>query len=426
MSAGGEGQPRPERDATIWTSTYVALCAVLFLTYVNHTVLLPVVPLYVRELGGSEFLAGVVLSSFSVASFVLRPRIGRLVDDWDAGRVLLLGCLLLAAFTFGLAVPLLAVVVVASVGRGIAWAALNTGSNALLAHLAPTARRGEAAGYYALFQAAAATAGPPVALWWLARGGGAPTVVFVCAVLAALAAIVSRPLRDVAARARQAGPAPGARAGKPATPRDEEARGRPGAASPPPRRQLIARSAVLPSVLLSLVMFTQPAVFGFVPLYAEEIGVAAGAVTAFYVLSGVFALLGRSLLGRVSDRSSRGAALAGGLLLMGAALLLLLKASLVPVLLTVAALYSVGQGMALPALTALAIDRADTARIGVAMATYSAAFQIGAGAGALAAGTLITTIGYTGLWLATAAAMAVGLVTTVANWSQLGKRVAAR
>lgn len=422
MSPGGD---RPaSRDATIWTSSYMALCVMLFLTYVNHTVLMPVVPLYVRELGGTEFVAGVVLASFSIASFVLRPWIGRLVDDWDAGRVLLLGCVLLAAFTSGLAVPLVVVAVVASMGRGIAWAALNTGANALLAHLAPTSRRGEAAGYYALFQAAAATAGPPVALWWLARGGSAAEVIAVCAALAVLAALVSLPLRDVAARLRRPDPTPegvppDARAAAPV----EGAGERPGA--PRPRRQIIARSAVLPSVILSLVMFTQPAVFGFVPLYAEEIGVSAGGVTAFYVVSGVSALLGRSLLGRVSDRSGRGATLAGGLLLMGAALLLLLKASLVPVLLAVAALYSVGQGMALPALTALAIDRADTQRIGVAMATFSAAFQIGAGAGGLASGTLITTTGYTGLWLITALAIGVGLVTTIANWSQLGRRVGA-
>jgi predicted MFS family arabinose efflux permease len=381
----------------IWSRSYAALAVAVFLTYVNQMTLLPVIPLYVAEIGGTELFAGFALGAFSILSFVLRPRIGRLVDDWNAGAVLLLGCVVLGAFSLGLLLPVLWVILVANALRGIGWAAVNTGSGALLAHLAPASRRGEASGYYAFFQSAGATAGPPLALYWLSGGGSFSMVFAVCAACALAASFACRPLFRASARRRPAM----------------------SELSSPRQRQMIARTALLPSTLLVFVMISQPAVLGFVPLFAEEIGVSPSGVTGFYVVSGVAAVLGRSLLGRVADRLGRGTALLGGFTLMAVALVALPSARLVALLLVVAALYSLGQGMALPALTALAIDRADTTQLGVAMATYSAAFQIGLGGGSVISGVLISTLGYGALYYTMALLAVVGSAIALLRWEEL-------
>ncbi len=89
----------------------------------------------------------------------------------------------------------------------------------------------------------------------------------------------------------------------------------------------------------------------------------------------------------------------------------------------VGAMYTIGQGMTVPALTAVAIERAEQSQVGLAMATYSASYQVGLGAGGLLAGVLISAAGYHGLYLTMAAVAALGLVSTVSRWSELRRPV---
>jgi MFS family permease len=63
-------------SASIWTPTFIVLCAVQFLGYAQHFVLQPALPLYIVDLGGSPFIVGLVVASFGVASVLSRPIIG--------------------------------------------------------------------------------------------------------------------------------------------------------------------------------------------------------------------------------------------------------------------------------------------------------------------------------------------------------------
>ncbi|HSK24616.1 MAG TPA: MFS transporter, partial [Egicoccus sp.] len=286
--------------------------------------------------------------------------------------------------------------------RGLGWAAVNTGSFTSLARIAPPSRRGEASGYYSLFQALAATVGPPAALaWWAATGRVSD--VFVGAALAALlAAALARRLRtgDVSLRGLS---------------RQRDRTRQP--------IELVARSSRLPALLVVLIMTTQPAVLGFFPLYAHASGIGAGTVTAFYVAGGSSALVGRAVFGRVSDGVGRGRVLVAGLAAMTASQALLPFSTRTTVVLFVAVLYSGGQGMAVTALTSMAIERADKRRIGSAMATYSAAYQVGLGIGGLAAGALIGLAGYTLMYLTMVAFVLAALAVVVVHRHDLSPSV---
>src|SRR3990172_7556163 len=82
------GQP-----ASIWTRTFVFLCAVEFLGYAQHFVLQPTFPIYITHLGGSPFIVGLVIASFGVASVLSRPILGYWADRWSVTGVLILGLL---------------------------------------------------------------------------------------------------------------------------------------------------------------------------------------------------------------------------------------------------------------------------------------------------------------------------------------------
>ena len=157
----------------------------MFLGYANQWVLTPIIPLYVEDLGGSAFVAGLALLAFSVPSFTVRPLVGHLADKWSAAGVLLTGLALLATGTLLFLLPFLAALFIGNFVRGVAWAGVNTGGYTTLATAAPQERRGEAAGYYTSVTASVTIAFPALGLWMIAAGSDY-TLVFALSVLLAL------------------------------------------------------------------------------------------------------------------------------------------------------------------------------------------------------------------------------------------------
>ena len=77
---------------TIWTKTFILLCAAQLLGYAQHFMLAPVLPLYVTQLGGSPVVVGIVLACFAVTSVIVRPLVGHWADRWSEAGVMISGC----------------------------------------------------------------------------------------------------------------------------------------------------------------------------------------------------------------------------------------------------------------------------------------------------------------------------------------------
>src|SRR5581483_7641853 len=175
----------------LWTRAYFGLLITVCLAYSHQALLTPTIPLYVKDLGGSTLMAGLVLLAFSVPSFATRPFLGYLADSRGVFVVLTAGTLLLGITGF-LHVPrILPLVFAASALRGVGWAGLNTGGFSLLAHIAPMQRRGEAASYYNMFFAAPNALFPAVALFLIDRPHAGFTLVLILSGVFGIAAMVS-------------------------------------------------------------------------------------------------------------------------------------------------------------------------------------------------------------------------------------------
>ncbi len=387
----------------IWTRAYVLLCSSVFLGIAQYSMLLVIIPLYVVYLGGSAFIAGVVLLTFSLPSFSLRPFVGLWADRWSAIGVLVAGGLLIAASNLLYAVPAFWAVFAASAARGLGWAGLMTGGYTVLAHLAPVQRRGEAAGYYSSITGAASIAFPAVALWLLAAPHlGGYNSVFVAA---ALFALFSATIGVIGVRPRVDLPrTESSSSGLPAT---AAAAG------------LIDRGVLMATLINATVMLAQPALTAFLPLYARQLGI--GSVGAFYVVAGVSDLLSRPLFGAASDRAGRGYSIVPGILaqMLGIGLIVLHPG--LPAILACGVLTGAGSAVSSASAMALGMDLADPNRRGSAMATFSLSYQVGAGVGAVLAGGIATLIGYPGMYVASIVILACGLVVTLANWPKLAR-----
>ncbi|MFQ5872933.1 MAG: MFS transporter [Dehalococcoidia bacterium] len=386
---------------TVWSRTFCFLCLTQLLAYAHHALLTPTLPLYMTHLGGSPFLVGLMLAAFSATSVLSRPLMGYWADGWSVVGVLACGAILLGLTILLSLIPRTEVILLANALRGIAWAGFNTGGYTLLAHIAPPNRRGEASGYYSGFQTSTTVLFPALALWLIdSPFGGFNTVFLISAVLALVAGSIGL-----------AFPHPTSQTTSFSYPHAGGKQPRPGASG------FIDRGVLLPSVLFLCLTLALPAVSGFLVLYAHEVGIEN--IGWYFVGGGTVSLLVRPILGWLSDRVGRGRSVAAGFAFEVAGVLLIVVAPNLAVLVIAGIFYMVGFAIGTTTVMALAMDRADPQRRGAAMATFSMAFQIGMGSGAIIAGAVVQIAGYSGMFLTVTALVAVGLLLTAMNWRTL-------
>lgn len=385
-----------QAGSSLATRPFILLIIATTLAYGNQWVLTPVIPLYVQDLGGSAFVAGLVLLSFAVPSFSVRPLVGRIADRWSAAGVLAIGLAMLGAATLLLLVPMLLMVFIGNILRGLAWAGVNTGGYTTLAIVSPPDRRGEAAGYFSSALTGASIVFPAIGLWLIAGAGGYRDA-FLVATLFALAG----PLFAVSLARSQTAAAPAQ------------------AASETEGGSLIDRGVLLATGLNLCTSLVAPALMAFLPLYARSLGI--GNIEWFYVIAGATSILVRPVLGRHSDSVGRGPAIGFGLGAQLLGLVLIICADGLPLILIGGFFASLGTSLIGSSATALAMDLVDPRHRGRGMATFSMSFQLGAGVGALISGALADLTGLRSMYYGSLAITLVGILLLAGAWSALPK-----
>jgi len=386
--------------ARLWTRTFVLVCAATVACYSSQYFLVPLLPIYVMESGSSTFVAGLFFAAFSVMSFFVRPFIGKLADTWSIGGVLLLGSLILGLSGLAFLVPILALAFVVNTVRGIGWAAINTASSTAVAVASPSSRRGQASGTYSVATTVGAGLAPAASLWLFSQTGGglAPSFLLggLFGLIAAVICVTLPPLGAEATRGR--GPF--------------TLRG-----SGFSFDTFIDRRVLLASLLLLSVTTTGTVSIAFVPAHALSLGV--DNISWYFLATGTVAVLGRLFFGRYLDHLTRGFWIVVGLILGIVAFAVLSRATGIGWFVAGGVLNGLALSLSQPSLMAVAMDRADPAQMGRAMATYSMFFRAGEAIGAPMAGALIDMFGYPGMYYGAIASLLLGLIGTVVNWREL-------
>jgi len=389
------------RSGSIWTKTFLLLCGAQFLGYAQHSMLAPVLPLYVTQLGGSPFVVGMVLACFAASSVIVRPMVGHWCDRWSEAGVMISGLLFQAASIFICFIPFVSATMLANGLRGIGWGGLNTGGYSLLAHIAPESRRGEASGLYSGVQSSSSILFPAFALWLLHASSGGFGVVFIATAMfsfagAALGIMMTRHMPKIA---------------------------RANAAPDPTRRwwreifHFIEPDILLPSVILAWLNISLPSITNFSVLYARELGIIDFGM--FFIVIGITSLLGRPMLGRLSDKIGRDLSISVGFGLQLASLVLITFASNLTGMIVCGTVYMLGNAIGSSTTLALAVERANPQRRGKQMATFSVAYPLSYGLGSLIIGIAVEASGYAGMFYIMAAVQVLGLIFAVLKAADL-------
>lgn len=369
--------------APIWTLPFVLVLLVTIAANITMTMMMPLMPIYLKQMGQTTSLAGVAVGVFTFAALLCRPFWGRLLDSWSRKGVLVAGIALTAAMCFGYVwAGGLALLLLVRVVHGIGFAAATNATGTIAADLLPHARRSEGLGYFGVTHAASMALGPALALQIVHRSS------LTSAFLTAGALAVGGLLCALALRTP-----PPARAAAPAS-----AAAAHGAAQGAGRSSSWLEKSALPaSVAMALVAFNYAAVMTFVPSYTLSLGL--GGMSAFFLVYALTLLATRLLIGRDAEKRGVTRLLVAGVILMAAAFALLAWAQTAPLFIAAAVLFGLGYGTVQPTLVAIINAGCPPARRGAANATFFAAMDVGVGLGAVVWGVVAGAWGYPPIYL---------------------------
>jgi len=365
-----------------------------FFSSQNGFVLLP---LYIKQLGGTEVEIGLVMGIYSAVGIVCQPLLGPWVDALGRRPFMWvgIGCVLASTVLAAVAhsVPLLILV---RMLQGVAFSAFFVANFSYVIDLIEPSQRGMALGVYGV-SGFASTALAPLAGEWLIRRWGFNALFAVSGLTVFVAAWHVWHLRE------------------PGRTEVRYVRGfqwaREGVADVFRRHMAVAFFFGLGTGTLS----------AFLPTFAEQLGVRT--VALFYTGYAASAIAVRIVGGRLIDTAGRRAVIVPSMFVLATAAALLAATGYaaehrigVPALLVVVVtglLCGAAHGFLYPALAALVADDAPPARRGAVIGIFSAIFLSGQAGGAFAFGWVAHTLGYAVAWAALTTLTLVGsLVST--------------
>lgn len=374
----------PQRPPLV-TRKFLLLCTAAFFQMFSFQLLLPVVPLYLLDIGGTESQVGLLFGITAGSALLLRPLTGWIADRYGRKPLFLVGNIgfLISMALYPLARSLFPLLAVRSF-QGAGLSATSTAGSTMVADLAPSTRRAEAMGIYGVAINIASALAPLLGAT-LAIGIGFNAVFLVGGLIAGVGIFFSWILRE------------------PTRPQDAS----------PPHFSLVSRDAFFPAAIAICVFVPIGVVLSYVAVFADREGL--GNPGLFFLPYSVTLVFVRLLAGRISDRYGRVPVLFPALIALIAALVVMAAAEHVLVLLLGAVLLGIGFGTAHPTILAMVVDRAPAGRQGTSMSTLIGSFDLGIGGGSMVAGVLVATAGLRGIFLLACCAPMLGLLLLAAS-----------
>jgi MFS family permease len=365
----------------LYNRDYILLNAAnsLYSLYATMFIFLPAF-LYTLDIREGEI--GLLMATGMLVSVSLKPVNGLLVDRGGRTAFLISGAMLAAAST----VPWVFVqspgahLFAIRIFQGMAYSLFTTASYAYIAAAAPKTRRGEALGIFGLSFFVPTALGGWIGDWMIREAGfrifflAAVAVVFIAGFLP-LGMSEPRRRADISISSL---------------------------------RVFLTRPYFIPNSAGFLFGMAHGSLFTFLPVFLliREVS-SIGVFVAVYALSVIATrTLGRTLV----DRLPRERLSLLALLLMGGGICTIPFIDGHTGLVLVGVVSGTGHGLLFPALSALILDRAEEGRGGMAMAMFTAAFDMGYVAGASAFGFVAEHLGYRTMFFSAAAIMASGAI----------------
>lgn len=355
--------------SNLWTGPYESLLFSNLVVFLGFQMLVPTIAAYIRQLNGTNLVAGLALSAVAGAALISRSIFGTVMDRIGRRPVLLIGAVVLLVTNLLLYVlPTIAAICAIRFCQGLGWGMITTALATVVSDLVPEHRMGEGIGYLAVSNVLATALSIIVGIWLMDVSGfkvmlGFSTVCFTVALALCLRlGLVPFHRNEGAESARNFWSA------------------------------LFERRAVLPSFLCFLHSVAFSGIMAFIMLFGAESGIR---YIFVYFIGYVFAIIvSRPFVGRIFDRVGHSVIIIPGVLSMIIGLVLLSYAHGVVLLVVASLFYGLGFGAVQPSLQAWAVNSSPLERKGAANGTFLCSIDLGYGIGAVLMGSVASLTSY--------------------------------
>lgn len=145
---------------------YIMLTLTALLLFSGFYLLMPTLPMFIKQLGGSESQVGLIIGVFTISAVIFRPIIGGLMDRFGRRAFIISGLLFFAiTMYFYDWVTGIIFLVILRILHGVSWAVATTSIGTAVTDVIPQSRRGEGMGWYGLAMTLGMALGPIIGLW---------------------------------------------------------------------------------------------------------------------------------------------------------------------------------------------------------------------------------------------------------------------
>lgn len=356
--------------------------------YISTFMLLPTLPLYVRNIGFLDpTVGGFIVFAYTVGCMVPRMFWGNLADSWARKPVFLIGVLIIGSFSpfFGVFLTIAGVITVRLI-QGIGFSASSTTASIIAADLAPASRRAEGISFYTMANTIGMVSGPALGLFMLNRFGS--WGLFGVSLLSGLISFSTGMIINYEKKKRLAA----MNSDPDKTPIQKPVLTLAILKTAFKRLIVVERSVLSTCLVLLTIVLPYGGIMAFIASFGTDRGV--GEIGLYFSIFAVAQFAVRLVVGRLSDRYGVTKILIPSILSIIGAMLVLFWADSLGVFLVSAFLFGIGFGAVMPVLQATAFTFCPDDRRGAAIATFFSTADLAYGAGAIITSLGIRQFGY--------------------------------
>lgn len=338
------------------SSFYLLLGSTICLTS-TYYILLPVLPLYLGDLGSNNLQIGFVMGIFSISSLVLRPVSGSLADRQGRKALLFISIILflLTPLLYVLS-PSILLVGAVQIIYGFSVGTFAVASTTLAADLAPSEKLTQYLGIFSLAFGASKGFAPAIGNLLFLHYGFNGVLAFSW-VLGLISLVFLIPVNETKLPVAKGSGSFG--------------------------KTLFDFRILMPTVTLLCGMVTFGVISNWLTVFAHRQGIVN--VSLFFFINTVFMVLTRLLTGNVPNKSlPKLAVLSGGLMVLS--LWCLAGVTELWQLAIIGMIYGIGFGAYYPTLTSIVVLSVSKEERGTALGIYSMAFDLGMSVGSILGG----------------------------------------
>lgn len=360
----------------LWTKSFIMILTINFLLFLSLNMVAPALPIYFQNIGFSQTLTGIALSTYTLGSFLVRPIAGVALDRFGRRAIFFITTSLLIilciAHTWSTSIVFLLLL---RFLYGIDWGFASTTTSTIATDCIPRHMVGRGMGMFGVSISLAPAFAPVLAIELMNRYEFSGMIYVTTFVL--IIALVHELFFPFNTQPHQ---------------KSTKIKNK-----PKEKDKILERTAILPAITIGLATLTMGPVTTYVPLYAITMGMENAGY--FFTIFAIGIIIVRATIGPIMDRWGFVATSVPSFILMFVAMIILGMAQNLPQLLLSGFLYGMGNGGAQTTIQSLAVTNVSRERFGAANGTFFIGFDVGIGLGGLLGGLFTDLLGFSAMYL---------------------------